>query len=217
MLGAGLPCPYPPTLMLVLQNDAEELFTGIITLVALLAVYAVFGIVCAVVAPSRGRSAVAWLFIGVATQCLGIVLIFVLPNLKEEQEKQRRRDEETRRLREQLKKERQVADQRHDVVHGRLGAHDLALGLDSAAALPGPAPTPPPSQSTPPQLAAGAEPVWHFALGSEQLGPVAQSRLQQMWVNKEIGDDTLVWRQGMASWVRITEVVDLFGRPGQNS
>lgn len=199
------------------RTDPSEVFAGIFAILAVLAVYAVFGIVCAVVAPSRGRSALAWFFIGVATQCLGIVLIFVLPNLKEEQEKQRRRDEETRRLREQLKKERQVADQRHDVVHGRLGAHDLALGLDTAAALPGPAPTPPPSQSTPPQLAAGAEPVWHFALGSEQLGPVAQSRLQQMWVDKEIGYNTLVWRQGMASWVRITEVVNLFGREGNNS
>lgn len=195
------------------RTDPSEVFAGIFAILAVLAVYAVFGIVCAVVAPSRGRSALAWFFIGVATQCLGIVLIFVLPNLKEEHEKQRRRDEETRRLREQLKKERQVADQRHDNVHGRLGAHDLALGLDTAAALPGTGATPP----WLPQLPSSTEPMWHFALGSEQLGPVAQSRLQQMWVDKEIGYNTLVWRQGMASWVRITEVVNLFGREGNNS
>ena len=202
--------------MLLFQNDEAELFAGVFAIFAVLAVYAVFGIVCAVVAPSRGRSALAWFFIGVATQCLGIVLIFVLPNLKEEQEKQRRRDEETRRLREQLKKERQVADQRHDSVHGRLGAHDRALGMDTAPAaalLPGSQPQPP----SLPQPGGGAEPQWHFAVGNQQLGPVAQSRLQQMWIDREIADDTLVWRQGMTNWIPITEVVAMFGKQGPAS
>ncbi len=214
-MGPG-PGTLPVRPMLLLQNDEAELFAGVFAILAVLVVYAVFGIVCAVVAPSRGRSAVAWFFIGVATQCLGIVLIFVLPNLKEEQEKQRRRDEETRRLREQLKKERQVADQRHDSVHGRLGAHDRALGMDTAPAaalLPG-SQQPPPAL---PQAASGTEPQWHFALGSQQLGPVAQSRLQQMWIDREIGDDTLVWREGMASWVPITDVVAMLGKQGPES
>jgi len=202
--------------MLLFQNDEAELIPGLVAVIAVLVIYAVFGIVCAVVAPSRGRSATAWFFIGGATQCLGIVLIFVLPNLKEEQERQRRRDEETRRLREQLKKERQVADQRHDNVHGRLGAHDRALGMDTAPApalLPG---TPPQAPSLPP-TAPTAEPQWHFAVGDQQLGPVGQARLQQMWIDREIGDDALVWRQGMTNWVPITEVIALLGKQGPTS
>lgn len=178
--------------------------------IAMIAViYGVFGVICAAVAPGRGRSAVGWFFIGVFTQCIGVILIFLLPNLKLEEAKQRRRDAETRKLRELLKKERQVSDVRHDAHRGRIGAHDRALGMDTSSA-------------ESPQIAGGAEPppvpaalpspnedMWFYASGGEQQGPVPSSRLRQLWVDRRIDDETLVWREGMHDWTSITEVVDL--------
>jgi len=189
------------------QDDELLPALGMLALIA--AIYAVFGIVCAVMAPGRGRSAVGWFFIGVFTQCIGIILILLLPNLKVEEEKQRRRDEETRRLREQLKKERQVADERHDVHRTRLGVHDRALGVDTSSAE-----APRLTSSPPPPLPPGAaapETMWFFAQGREQVGPVPASRLRQLFTDGQVDGQTLVWREGMANWTPITDVVDLLG------
>lgn len=167
------------------------------------AVYGIFGVVCAVLAPGRGRSAVAWFFIGVATQCLGIILILLLPNLKVEEARQRRREEETRRLREMLQKDRQVADDRHRTHHSRLAVHDQALGVDTAAA-------PQLGQGAPPPLPMpAAEPEWHFAIGKERLGPVTAARLRDLFLDQKVDGQTLVWRSGMADWVKLADVADL--------
>ncbi len=195
----------PPAMTALLPEDPFSTLAGILVVVA---VYGVFGIVCAVMAPGRGRSPVAWFFIGVATQCLGIILLLLLPNLKLEEEKQRRRNEETRRLREQLKKERQIADERHEGHRARLGAHDRALGLDTSSAE-----SPPLLAAAPPPLPAGAagqpEPLWFYAQGNQQLGPVPASMLRTMWLEQRIDDRALVWREGMANWTPLSDVKDL--------
>ena len=189
------------------DNETRDLLVG---LAVMAVIYGVPGVICAILAPGRGRSAIGWFFIGVMTNCVGIILVLLLPNLKLEEEKQRRRDEETRRLREQLKKERQVADERHDVSRTRLDVHDRALGVDTSNAeaprLTDSAPPPPP---LPPS---GPETMWHFAQGNQQLGPVPASRLRQLFVDGQVDGSTLVWREGMAQWVPITDVADLLGR-----
>lgn len=190
-----------------LQDSGETLL--VIAVVA--AIYGIFGVVCAVLAPARGRSAVAWFFIGVATQCLGIILILLLPNLKVEEQRQRRREEETRRLREMLQKDRQVADDRQRANHSRLAVHDQALGVDTATAAAAPqlgqGVVPPPL----PQPA--AEPEWYFAIGKERLGPVTAARLRDLFVDQKVDGQTLVWRSGMADWVKLADVADLMA-PG---
>lgn len=174
------------------------------------AIYGVFGIVCAVVAPGRGRSAVGWFFIGVFTQCIGVILIFLLPNLKLEEEKRRRHAEETRKLREQLKKERQVSDDRHDRSRGRLGAHDRALGIDtSSAEMPQIDGGSEPPRLPPPGALPIAEEMWFYSDAGKQQGPVPASRLRQLWVDRRIDDSALVWREGMTDWVPISKAVDL--------
>lgn len=178
----------------------------------IVAIYGVFGVICAAVAPGRGRSAVGWFFIGVFTQCIGVILIFLLPNLKLEEEKQRRRDEETRKLRELLKKERQVSDQRHDVHHGRIGAHDRALGVDTSSAespqiTGGGAPPPLPAE-----LPAPDEAMWFYASDGKQQGPVRASRLQQFRLDLRVDDETMVWCEGMSDWMPLGEVADRLDR-----
>jgi hypothetical protein len=154
----------------------------------------VFGIVCALIASSRGRSPVAWFFLGLFLACIALVLVLVLPDLKQMETQLRQQELENRRLREQLAKERQVADQRHQNVERRLGAHDQALGLDTAE---------------PPLLANAG--VWYYARGNERLGPVAAETIRHLLQAQAIRGDTLVWREGMADWAPV-RTTDEFGR-----
>lgn len=193
---------------LVPMDEMDEL---VIQLIVQLTIGLVFGIVCAVLAPKRGRSAVGWFFFGFFFNCIGIIVLMLIPDLKVEAERNRRRLEEARRLREQLKKERQVSDQRHDAVQGRLTAHDRALGVDTAPAAPQLAsPTPPPLPLM--RKEAAPEPEnWHFARGAERLGPVTASRLVQLFEEGSIDGSTLVWRSGMANWQPFLDVDELRG------
>ena len=118
-----------------------------------LVIMVAFGAACAGIAHSRGRSAVGWFFIGVLAGCIGLIILLVLPNVKLEQERHDQLRRENRRLRERMRKERQVSDQRHAAVEHRLGVHDEAIGIDTSRAeqqhlapggAPDPAPPPPP-------------------------------------------------------------------------
>lgn len=187
----------------------EEVIPAIIAIVMVVAIYGVFGIVCAVLAPSRGRSAVGWFFIGVITQCFGIILILLLPNLKLEEEKRRRQEEETRRLREQLKKERHVSDQRHVTNRDRIDVHDRALGVDTSAAErrlieAGAAPPPVPKAIQEP-----VESLWYYAIDGEQRGPMPQSKLRMLFRDGRIDTTTLVWRDGLTNWTPIGDVPEI--------
>lgn len=152
----------------------------------------VFGIVCAVLASGRGRSPVGWFFLGLFFSCFALILVLLLPDLKQLEERQRRHQLEARRLREQLAKERQVADQRHHQVERRLGAHDQALGLDTndAPQLG--------NQAPPPPLPNGAS--WFYARGNDRMGPVSTETIRHLLQAKAIDGQTLVWREGMADW-----------------
>lgn len=161
----------------------------------------IFGIICAFVASSRGRSPVGWFFLGLFLSCIALVLLLVMPDLKQEEAKTRRHQLENRRLREQLAKERQVADQRHQHVERRLGAHDQALGLDT---------TEPPqlTGATPPQLTNAA---WYYARGNERLGPVTAETIRHLMQAKAISGSTLVWCEGMKDWAPLSTIDDLRG------
>lgn len=179
-----------------------------------LALGSIFGVICAVLANNRGRSPIGWFFIGLIFTCVGLIVLLVIPDLKVEAQRGRKRNEEARRLREQLKKERQVADQRHEGVQGRLTAHDRALGVDTGAAAPQLAsPTPPPLPARR-AVAAPESEVWHFARGTERIGPVTTSRLVRLFEEGDIDGATLVWREGMSDWKSFIDVKELRGSTG---
>ena len=196
-------------------NDAQQLLAQMedapefMVLGIAAAIYGVFGLICALIAPVRGRSAVAWFFIGIVGNCLAIILLLLLPDLKVEAERQRRREEETRMLRELLKKERQVSDRRHATHDERLTVHDRALGVDTAlpdTALPDTALPDTGASSPPPPPVA----EWFYAVDGKQYGPVAAADLQRLLVARELDGRALVWRDGMANWAAITEISELF-------
>jgi hypothetical protein len=177
------------------------------------AIMAAVGTACALIAHHRGRSAVAWFFIGALPCSLGIfglILVLVLPDLKVQEERERRLADENRRLREKLRKDRMVADERHGEIARRLGAHDVALGVDTGgavAALPAGA-TRAPSPETPPDPASSElrAASWFWAHGTTRQGPVDFGALQSLWREGRLTTETLVWRKGMAQWVAVRDV-----------
>ncbi len=189
---------------MIASADMTELVIQLIFMV-------VFGFICAAVAAGRGRSAVGWFFVGFFFSCLGLILLLVLPDPRKEEARFLRQAQENRRLREQLKKERQVSDQRHHGVERRLGAHDQALGMDTSAATQIGAGEAAPAE-LPPPLPDGAS--WYFAKGGQRQGPTSVGEVRRLLRAGEIDDDTLVWRQGMADWQPARDVPELGGDRG---
>jgi hypothetical protein len=179
-----------------------------------LLVAAAMGVACSLIANSRGRSAVGWFFVGFFAGCIGLILVLVLPDLKVEQERQRRLADENRRLRERLRKDRIVADQRHAEISRRVGAHDVALGVDTSvlapAALPGSAPDAQSSAVTDPAVASDLRgSAWYWAQGLNRQGPSDFEALRSRWQSGEVTTETLVWRKGMPRWTALREIPGL--------
>ena len=184
------------------------------------AINAAVGVACALIANSRGRSAVGWFFIGALVPCfVGLILVLVLPDLKVDQERTRRLADENRRLRERLRKDRIVADQRHAEITRRVSAHDVALGVDTATAMPAALPGAAPADG----YAANADSAgvdsavsselrgsaWYWAQGLNRQGPSNFEALQSRWQSGEVTTETLVWRKGMPKWTALRDVPGL--------
>lgn len=163
----------------------------------------VFGVICAVIAAGRGRNPIGWFLIGLFLQCLGIILVLVLPDLKRQEDREQRQRHETRKLREQLMKERQVADQRHHHIERRIGAHDAALGMDTA--------TPPEltNASSPAQIGDGN--LWFYARNNERQGPVSSETIRHLIGAQAIDSNSLVWTEGMPDWAPLSSVNEFRG------
>lgn len=101
---------------------------------AQLVILIIFGIICACIASSKGRSEVGWFFIGFFLGLIGLILIACLSNLKEEAAKQEHMLNEQRRLREQLRQERMRNQSFQQYTANRLDAHDSALSIDTRSA-----------------------------------------------------------------------------------
>lgn len=56
----------------------------------------------------------------------------MVSDLKKERAKEERLRSENRRLREQMRKDRMIADRRHRQINSRIGAHDQVQGIDTA-------------------------------------------------------------------------------------
>jgi hypothetical protein len=91
----------------------------------------IFGIICAVIASSKGRTAIGWFFIGFFFPILGLILVCVLSNLEDTRQKEVQMQNEQRRLREQLRQERMKNDQFRNHTQTRLDKHDDFLGMDT--------------------------------------------------------------------------------------
>ncbi len=101
----------------------------------------IFGAIAAAIASSKGRSVIGWFFGGFFLGLIGIIVVAVLPNLKEQKLKEEAMERENRRLREQLMQEQIKSEAFRQHAAARLDAHDGHLGVDTRSvvtALPAP-------------------------------------------------------------------------------
>jgi predicted Zn finger-like uncharacterized protein len=91
----------------------------------------IFGIICAVIAHYKGRSVIAWFFLGFLFGVFGFIAIMVVSNLKAARQKEDHIEMQQRRLREQLRQERLKTEQLRKYTQVRLDAHDKELNIDT--------------------------------------------------------------------------------------
>ena len=91
----------------------------------------VAGAITAAIAASKGRNSAGWFFGGFFLGIIGIIIVAVLPNLKEQDRYRSQSMAERRRLREQLRQEKMKSEAFRQHAAHRLDAHDDALGLDT--------------------------------------------------------------------------------------
>ena len=168
----------------------------------------VFGVICAILANSRGRNAFAWFLIGFILNCFGLILLLVLPDEADATERHSQMARENRRLREQLKRDRQVAERRHVATQQRLSSHDQALNLDTAHM------DDELGYDDPPRLPSAQREsyersLWFYLVGTEQVGPVAFAELARVWREGVLTPSTYVWCEGMNDWLRVHDLPDL--------
>jgi len=172
-----------------------------------------FGILCAVLASARGRNPAGWFIVGLFLQCVGLVVLIVMPDLTKEQEKVSDLRTKNRRLREQAKADRLMAEQRHLATQERLDAHDKELKIDTsdkiAGLAPGELPPPPERPATPEERQVFERALWFYVDQEQQVGPVAFAVIKKTWRNGIIGSSTFVWREGMEDWMRMRDIPGL--------
>jgi type II secretory pathway pseudopilin PulG len=101
----------------------------------------IFGAIASAIASSKGRTPIGWFFGGFFIGLIGIIIVAVLPNLKEQKYKEEAIERENRRLREQLMQEQIKTEAFRQHAAARLDAHDVHLGVDTrqaVTALPSP-------------------------------------------------------------------------------
>ena len=161
------------------------------------------GVIVAVIAHHRGRNVYGWFFLGVFFFCLAFILILVLPDLREQNQREQRLLDENRRLKEQVRKDRMIADQRDLQVRRRLDAHDNALSMDTSNAVSNVQPRElAAEQPRPEPLDPGACQWWYF---EEEMrhGPRSLTQLRTLWQQGVIHRSTRVWTMGMPDWATI--------------
>lgn len=192
---------------------------------AQLLIMVVFAVLVGAIANSKGRNAIGWGALGFFLPCIALILVLVLPDVKQEQRRQEQSRAERRRLREQLRQERMKTEAYRRHVSSRLDAHDDHLGIDtrSVSALPeGHGFHQPTGQlgagqdPAQPFVAAGAAAAgeqagstvkeWFYERGGESRGPVSEAAIRMGLRGGKIDGTTLVWREGMPNWQAVSEV-----------
>lgn len=181
-------------------------------LLAPILINAVFGIACAALAVDKGRSGVGWFFIGFILNCIGIILVLVVSNLKQHDQQFERAHDERRRLREQLRQERMKGEAFRDTVDHRLDTHDDVLGIDTR---PPSLPSDRLDYGVPETPVADASEfrasVWFVHTSGMDTEEVDSGTLREWFRSDRVNRGTLVWRAGMEDWKPIEEVPDLVG------
>jgi hypothetical protein len=177
---------------------------------------------------------VGWFFGGFFLHIVGVVLVAVLSDLKQQRAEREHIEQESRRLREKISQEQVKNDAFRHHAAKRLDIHDSHLGIDSRQAnpaLPGPEEeflSLPDSTRVATDhderhrqepdcrtLTRPAPPVlpgrrrWHYACNGETVGPVAEGELLTKLRLGHLDGSTLVWTEDMENWKEAKQITVL--------
>lgn len=51
--------------------------------------------------------------------------------------------------------------------------------------------------------------MYHYALNHTQMGPVPFEKLKELFANRTINKDSLIWKQGMGNWAALQDIEEL--------
>lgn len=157
----------------------------------------------ALIARSKGRSAVGWFLFAFFFHVIALVISLFVSDLAEIDRKIQGRDDRVDRMREEVRQERLKHETFRAEAAARLDAHDRLAGIDTrpegalAAGL------------EPPALPGVEGPGWYFEFEGQAHGPEPQSALRLRLARAELPSDTLVWRDGFEDWVPAGAVTEL--------
>ncbi|QWX83427.1 SPFH domain-containing protein [Cellulophaga sp. HaHaR_3_176] len=69
--------------------------------------------------------------------------------------------------------------------------------------------------SMPPPMPAQVQ--YHYAVNGAQMGPIPIEKLKELFANRTINKDSLIWKQGMANWSALQEIEELKAFLGGNT
>jgi hypothetical protein len=162
--------------------------------------------VSGIVAHNKGRNVLGWTLLGIIGW-IPMLIVCVLPNLKEQVARDTHVNEENRRLREQLRQERIKAESFRQHATSRLDAHDQHLGLDTRqASNPSLGTTNRPagqlSSGNPYDLAGedASNSLWYYGRQGKTIGPINTPDLLDLIRRQVVTRETLLWSEKMPDW-----------------
>ena len=72
-----------------------------------------------------------------------------------------------------------------------------------------------PQASVPPSMP--TQVLYHYAVNGTQMGPVPFEKLKELFANRTINKDSLVWKQGMTNWSALQDIEELKAFLGGNT
>ncbi|HWB06294.1 MAG TPA: GYF domain-containing protein [Verrucomicrobiales bacterium] len=185
----------------------------------------ILGVATAMIANSKGRSAVGWFFIGFLLGLIGLIICLCMSNLNEERQYREQQGEENRRLREKIRQEQMKLESLRMHTADRLDQHDRALDMDTRRTVPqalgagygyapalAPPPMPPDAPAAIPAYSGDADKaIWYLVIHGQQYGPVSQRTLGSMISTGQVNRDTLIWQESMPNWIEVSKVPELGG------
>ncbi|MFX0556237.1 SPFH domain-containing protein [Maribacter sp. CXY002] len=64
-----------------------------------------------------------------------------------------------------------------------------------------------PVEATPPPIPVSVS--YYYAVNGQQMGPVTFDKLKELFANRTVNRDSLIWKQGMANWASLKEIEEL--------
>lgn len=183
------------------------------------------GIICALIASSKGRNAIGWFFVGFFFGIFGVIVALVASNIKAREEKELALVNENRRLQEQIHQERIKLEQFRTHAQKRLDTHDGILNIDTRHVLnesdyskqpilnaqpesdQSPVPIPPTIESPTPK--AIPEEGWYYQEVESAVGPFDRRTILSYLRMGRISLDTNVWHESIKNWTPANQIACL--------